>query len=428
MMVLVRKNELACREHWDGGLWEPKEAAAPTPIMKSPPSTLVAEATVSDHLRQQYTDRVTSVGVAPVTRPSIEPAATSEPIAKREPTIPTSAQPVERAIPVAERPAESASQESMAPNAGLRRESWGSPPPETTPNRPSDEPRPEAPRPSRFAEPSPAAPSRPPLSTDDSFGRSWGAPRAFDEDQIRPVTPRRADLEPRPSQIEPPPPERVRNERSSSTDDISRLLSRPRSNGAPSAQPHGDPDIERFGSRQPTGAPAPSHTPDVPVSGGRRGWTEPFETTDQSSMRATDMQRPARVEREPEARPRVERGQDSHSQEMRQQPESANAVPNPKLASMQQCCGTCRDFRPAEGGDRGWCNNQYAFDHRRMVRRNDLACRSTIGDWWIPNDDWWMQQADYSHHGRPTPIVDDLLRQLLDSRANGTNSRNNGRG
>jgi hypothetical protein len=95
---------------------------------------------------------------------------------------------------------------------------------------------------------------------------------------------------------------------------------------------------------------------------------------------------------------------------------------------MTQCCGTCRDFRPAEGGERGWCNNQYAFDHRRMVRRGDLACRSTIGDWWIPSDDWWLQQADYSHHGRPTPIVDDLLRQLLDSRANGTNLRNNGRG
>jgi hypothetical protein len=427
MMVLVRKNELACREHWDGGLWEPKEAAEPTPIMKSPPSTLVAEATVSDHLRQQYTDRVTSVGVAPANRPAAEPVATEQ-TAKREPVTPVSAQPVERALPVAERPTESAAHESSAPGAALRRESWGSPLPEIVRNKPSDESRSEAPRPSRPLEPSSAPPSRPPMSTDDSFGRSWGAPRAFDEDQIRPVTPRRADLEQRSNSVEPSPAERARNERSSSIDDISQLLSRPRSNGAPSAPPRSDPDIERFGSRQPTGSHLSSPPQDAPVSGGRRGWTEPFETIDQPQLRATEVQRPARAERAPEPRPRTDREPDLRSQEMRQQPEPAKGAPNPKLASMPQCCGTCRDFRPAEGGERGWCNNQYAFDHRRMVRRTDLACRSTIGDWWIPSDDWWMQQADYSHHGRPTPIVDDLLRQLLDARANGTTSRNNGRG
>ncbi|MGA7672891.1 MAG: hypothetical protein WBW04_20915 [Nitrolancea sp.] len=84
--------------------------------------------------------------------------------------------------------------------------------------------------------------------------------------------------------------------------------------------------------------------------------------------------------------------------------------------SMRECCATCRDFRPAEGGERGWCNNQYAFDHRQMVDRNDLACRGSIGSWWIASDDWWLQKADISHHGRPTPVVDDLLRQLLDTR------------
>jgi hypothetical protein len=126
--------------------------------------------------------------------------------------------------------------------------------------------------------------------------------------------------------------------------------------------------------------------------------------------------------------PRVDRRPDTRAPQAQPPQEPVKAVSNPKLASMPQCCGTCRDFRPADGGERGWCNNPYAFDHRRMVRRNDLACRSTIGDWWIPTDDWWMQQADYSHHGRPTPIVDDLLRQLLDARANGTTSRQNGRG
>jgi hypothetical protein len=55
-----------------------------------------------------------------------------------------------------------------------------------------------------------------------------------------------------------------------------------------------------------------------------------------------------------------------------------------------------------------------------MVERNQLACRSTIGSWWIASDDWWLQRADIAHHGRPTPIVDELLRQLLSARAAGS--------
>jgi hypothetical protein len=145
---------------------------------------------------------------------------------------------------------------------------------------------------------------------------------------------------------------------------------------------------------------------------GRSGWTEPFET----AVRPTSAPDESPVQPQAEAAPSV-----------RSNDVSVKFSPSPQLASVPQCCGTCRDFRPAEGGERGWCNNQYAFDHRRMVQRNELACRSTIGMWWIPSDDWWQQQADISHHGRPTPVVDDLLRQLLDARGTGTNQRKNGR-
>jgi hypothetical protein len=89
---------------------------------------------------------------------------------------------------------------------------------------------------------------------------------------------------------------------------------------------------------------------------------------------------------------------------------------------MVRCCATCRDFRPAEGGERGWCNSRYAFDHRQMVYGDELACQSTIGNWWVASDDWWLRQADISHHGRPTPIVDEMLQRLLDMRS-GTRRR-----
>jgi hypothetical protein len=44
-----------------------------------------------------------------------------------------------------------------------------------------------------------------------------------------------------------------------------------------------------------------------------------------------------------------------------------------------------------------------------MVHPDELACASTIGVWWVANDDWWLQRADISHHGCPTPSVDQHL-------------------
>ncbi|ACZ38457.1 hypothetical protein Sthe_1021 [Sphaerobacter thermophilus DSM 20745] len=93
------------------------------------------------------------------------------------------------------------------------------------------------------------------------------------------------------------------------------------------------------------------------------------------------------------------------------------ALTGTSAATLPRCCRTCRDFRPAETGDRGWCNNRYAFEHPQMVQADDLACESTIGTWWVPADDWWLQRADIAHHARPTPIVDEYLHQLLQQRA-----------
>ena len=83
------------------------------------------------------------------------------------------------------------------------------------------------------------------------------------------------------------------------------------------------------------------------------------------------------------------------------------------LPPLPRCCRTCRDFRPAGDGGNGWCSNPYAFPERVRVSADSLACYSSLGSWWLPSDDWWLQEADISHHGLPTPHVDEYLQQAL---------------
>lgn len=79
-------------------------------------------------------------------------------------------------------------------------------------------------------------------------------------------------------------------------------------------------------------------------------------------------------------------------------------------AHLPRICRTCRDFRPAETSDRGWCANQWAFSHRRVVAAEEQApCDSVLGDWWLPADEVWSDAADVSSHGQPTPLLDAWL-------------------
>ena len=78
-------------------------------------------------------------------------------------------------------------------------------------------------------------------------------------------------------------------------------------------------------------------------------------------------------------------------------------------ADLPRICRSCRDYRPAAEGQRGWCANSWAFTHRRLVLEDDPApCQSAIGDWWLPVDDVWLVAADVSSHGRATPLLDRL--------------------
>ena len=433
MMVLVRKNELACREDWDGGLWEPLVSTDPIPFSKAP--RLVAEVTPRDHLGEQYTDRVTSVGVAPAMRSVPEPGRVLARGDEHRTENSQAQQPVPRPNPPMERPA--AMNPLQETTSSLRRDLWTGPestaarderlsssrPPvrdeQASTPRPGERPEPArnpAPRsvePSNRVIPQTSRPS-PLRQEDDSLSRSWGAPSSYPEDRIRSVIPRASTSVPR--QVEAPNRPVVAPRRSESQPPAEANINTP-----PTRSRSIDPSLPqlRDNRSRPYDVPGAESGPkrsdaaDQSLPEGRSGWTEPFATAG----------RPANGPTHPPAQAPVESTQSPRSKNA-----PVKSSPSPKLATIPQCCGTCRDFRPAEGGERGWCNNQFAFDHRRMVQRTELACRSTIGVWWIPSDDWWQQQADISHHGRPTPVVDELLRQLLDSRSHGMNLRNNGRG
>lgn len=74
-----------------------------------------------------------------------------------------------------------------------------------------------------------------------------------------------------------------------------------------------------------------------------------------------------------------------------------------------RACQTCRNFRPSDSGERGWCTNDFAFTHRQMVNAEDLPCQSSIGCWWLPSDETWMPEEDLAFRDLPTPLTDRLI-------------------
>jgi hypothetical protein len=77
-------------------------------------------------------------------------------------------------------------------------------------------------------------------------------------------------------------------------------------------------------------------------------------------------------------------------------------------AEVARECRSCKDFRPSEQPDRGWCTNKFAFATRRMVDAGDCPCETSIGSWWIPSDQVWVASVDVGTHAAPTPLVDRL--------------------
>ncbi|MDQ3655450.1 MAG: hypothetical protein M3457_10265 [Chloroflexota bacterium] len=70
-------------------------------------------------------------------------------------------------------------------------------------------------------------------------------------------------------------------------------------------------------------------------------------------------------------------------------------------------CSTCRSFQASDNGERGWCLNDYSKTYRQMVNSDDLACRSSIGDWWLAADTSWIPPTDVIQP--ETPRTDRLV-------------------
>lgn len=90
--------------------------------------------------------------------------------------------------------------------------------------------------------------------------------------------------------------------------------------------------------------------------------------------------------------------------------------PHETLSSLPRICRTCRNFRPVDDGRFGWCGNPYAVPERQLVSADSLSCLRSFGSWWLPSDEWWLRQADISHHGQPAPLFEEFLRQLQEER------------
>jgi hypothetical protein len=93
-------------------------------------------------------------------------------------------------------------------------------------------------------------------------------------------------------------------------------------------------------------------------------------------------------------------------------PGDSPAIQLPMLKNQKPSCRNCRDFLPSKEGVGGWCSNPFAFEQRRRVHGDQIECQSSFGSWWSPSDDWWMERADIAHHSAPTPLFDNLIRQL----------------
>ncbi len=391
-MVLVRKSELACRTDWADDLWEPKVGSAPVPLVSAP--RLNPDSRGNDD-KLQYTDRVTAVGVS--TMPTDSATSTERYSAQAGVSDVRHESPVERHATAHDQhedqrrtstnpmPRE-VKREYQAPPVDRRKPSIGQSP---TPNEPSNW---VASRPTRTTsdreDPDINLPR--PTSLSDVLGDRRSSVPSFTPPATSPSSP---NSRPRGTASDP----RIADRRPQS-DDWSQRRDEPSS-----AQLADNRHVNAPAAAKPTFGSIPNQYPQSEtISQGRSGWTEPFNV----AQPAQDGVAPSATPIDPQEDLSV----------VAQPVVPSYTTGSARQPTLRECCGTCRDFRPIEGGERGWCNNQYAFDQRRMVERNDLACRGTIGSWWVAGDDWWLQRADIAHHGRPTPIVDDLLRQMLDSR------------
>jgi hypothetical protein len=80
------------------------------------------------------------------------------------------------------------------------------------------------------------------------------------------------------------------------------------------------------------------------------------------------------------------------------------------LSRVPRICETCRYLRPGANGPT--CGAVYAQTYMRIIDLQRLSCASSIGAWWLPSDEYWESRVDISHHGDPTPLLEQYAIRL----------------
>ena len=399
-MVLVRRSELACRNSWDQDLWQPgvvddsPNVDNPAADMLDIPPPTVDDASIATIPQDGYTDKIQSIGV-PLRRP---------PSPDRQDIPPAIADDFGRFIDAARDPKDAVRAAQRRRQAQLDAKRSGAPMP-SAPAAARDIPAPhddlppiraprtdrvhreilippgivnglsrssdaaeasEPPRdvPPRLAVESAAEPAQDVLA-EAPHRKARGARQETDQlpsIDVREELVRQSQHPPRGSQPTLPrePVER--------RVDSPRVVQQPSDFADRRHEPAGERRIAQSSKPQPRPLP-PANLDALPgVAAGRYGVTEATPERFMADPIDTDLR--------------------------------ARALP--------RCCGTCRDFRRIGDGQQGWCENAYAFPKRRMVQSAELACRSSFGVWWLPYDEPWLERADITHHGRPTPMMDGM--------------------
>ncbi|CAN5692841.1 hypothetical protein BH09CHL1_BH09CHL1_34160 [soil metagenome] len=79
-------------------------------------------------------------------------------------------------------------------------------------------------------------------------------------------------------------------------------------------------------------------------------------------------------------------------------------------ARLPRICETCRYLKPSPTGPT--CGAVYAQTYQRRIDLQRLSCASSIGAWWLPSDEYWESRVDISHHGDPTPLLEQYAIRL----------------
>lgn len=374
-MVLVRKNELACRNGWDEDLWESREPEPSAHLSAAHNGLPTTSADSTDDERPEPIDRVASITILP-SRPSQQSPSTASTSAAEQPTRGSEDQsegPIleqRSAIQVAKRrrqealARERAQAHAVAPLL-------------------SDEELRERPVSSRSTA-GHGVPSKQ-LAPEPTSGNGKAALRpvaVVPLDEYTQPARRQTALVPT-SQVGHTPDDRPAHP-------IIRF----------------QPEAEEAAPGQ---SPRTGNGSWAPARNGQH-WADP--STEPGGSHPIPRRSPS-PEPETPRQPEIQEPEPPSGEQPAIDAISPDRPLPEQLSCLVQKCGTCRDFRPADGGERGWCNNHFAFDHRRMVQPDELACASTIGVWWVANDDWWLQRADITHHGCPTPTVDEHLGRAL---------------